>query len=250
MPTPEIAINTEAYSGPMELLVELIGKRKVFVNDISLAQVADDFIATLEDIEAFPVDTGSQFILIASTLVLIKSKSLLPHLQLTEDEQSDIHELEERLRLYTLYTNLASHIQERYGAEVSFPQACNVAIPVSERSVMPENVTPTSCLDALRNVVARTPTKHDIPQATVKKMVRLEDMIERLMQRVERDLRLSFAEFSGTSGGTREEQKHGVIVSFLAMLEIVRQGIVRVEQSQNFNDITLETDTITTPHYS
>ncbi|MEK7117749.1 MAG: segregation/condensation protein A, partial [Patescibacteria group bacterium] len=83
----DFKVKTGDFEGPLELLLELIEKRKLHINDVSLSQVADDFIAHIKSLEEFPMNDSADFILIASTLLLIKSKSLLPTLELTEDEK-------------------------------------------------------------------------------------------------------------------------------------------------------------------
>ena len=76
--TPDYQIKTEVFEGPLELLLDLVEKRKLFINEISLASVADDYITHLKTFEKMPVDFVSNFLIVASTLILIKSKSLLP----------------------------------------------------------------------------------------------------------------------------------------------------------------------------
>src|SRR4249920_742770 len=93
-------IKTEVFEGPLDLLLSLVEKRKLFINDISLAKVTDDFIAYIQKFDNMPMADSAQFILIASTLLLIKSKSLLPSLTLSEDEEEGIHDLETRLKIY------------------------------------------------------------------------------------------------------------------------------------------------------
>ncbi len=93
-------IKTTVFEGPLDLLLNLVEKRKLFISDVSLAQVTDDFIRHVQSVENFPIGESAQFILIAATLLLIKSKSLLPTLQLTTEETENIHDLETRLKLY------------------------------------------------------------------------------------------------------------------------------------------------------
>ncbi|HVT74797.1 MAG TPA: segregation/condensation protein A, partial [Candidatus Paceibacterota bacterium] len=93
-------VKQERFEGPLELLLDLIEKRKLFVNDVSLSKVADDYIGYVNNLGEFPVAEGAQFVLIASTLLLIKSKSLLPTLELTTDEQASIDDLNRRLKIY------------------------------------------------------------------------------------------------------------------------------------------------------
>ena len=71
-------VKTQSFEGPLDLLLDLIEKRKLFINDISLVKVTDDFIAHVRQFENLPMAESAHFILVASTLLLIKSKSLLP----------------------------------------------------------------------------------------------------------------------------------------------------------------------------
>ena len=82
--------------------MELIEKRKLLINDISLASVTDEYIARVNAMESLPVGETAEFISLAATLLLIKSRSLLPGLQLSEDESRDIKELQYRLAVYQL----------------------------------------------------------------------------------------------------------------------------------------------------
>ncbi|MDE2172553.1 MAG: segregation/condensation protein A, partial [Patescibacteria group bacterium] len=93
-------VKTQTFEGPLDLLLDLIEKRKFFISDISLAKVTDDFITHIKQFENMPMGESAHFILVASTLLLIKSKSLLPELALSVEEQGDIRDLETRLKIY------------------------------------------------------------------------------------------------------------------------------------------------------
>src|SRR5665647_135936 len=95
-----IAVKTPVYEGPLDLLLELIEKRKLLINDIALATVTEEYIARVNSMESLPVGETAEFVALAATLLLIKSRSLLPMLTLSEDETRDIKELEYRLALY------------------------------------------------------------------------------------------------------------------------------------------------------
>src|SRR5689334_22763292 len=116
-------VKTQAFEGPLDLLLDLIEKKKLFVNDISLAKVTDDFIEHVKQFENLPMGEAAHFILVASTLLLIKSKSLLPDLNLTEDEKGDIHDLEIRLKIYQRIKEAGKHVQALFGEEMIYPQS-------------------------------------------------------------------------------------------------------------------------------
>ena len=90
MHSAEFSIRTEVFEGPLDLLLTLIEKRKFLVNDISLAAVTDDFIKYMNMGEEVLLSERAHFVLTAATLLLIKSKSLLPTLELTEEEILDV----------------------------------------------------------------------------------------------------------------------------------------------------------------
>src|SRR3989344_2009841 len=100
-------VKTPVYEGPLDLLLELIEKRKILINDISLAGVADEYIARIKNMTELPVGETAEFIALASTLLLIKSRSPLPTLSLSEDEEHNIKELEYRLALYQIIKDAA-----------------------------------------------------------------------------------------------------------------------------------------------
>jgi segregation and condensation protein A len=232
------------FEGPLELLLDLIEKRKLHINDISLSQVADEFVAHIKSYEEFPIADSADFILIASTLLLIKSKSLLPNLQLTEDEEGNIEDLERRLALYKRFKDLAKHVDELYmKAPLYFAnesrQIYSVFSPTAE-------VTKENILSNIKNVLQNIAKPEKLATVVVQKVISLEKMIENLTERVNKSLKMSFREFSKFG----KTDKVNVIVSFLAMLELVKQGVVRVSQSEHYDDIEIETEKVSTPQYS
>ena len=236
-------VKTHIFEGPLDTLLSLIEKRKLFINDISLAQVADDFIAYVRGLENFPISESAHFVLIASTLVLIKSKSLLPTLTLTEEEQSSIEDLEKRLAEYQKYKNLSRHLKERFGIHTEY-----LRLPSKEKIIVftPDQNTSTSRIfETIQSVISAIPKKEFVQKAIVQKVISLEEMIESLTARIQTSMKMSFKDFSGMG----KVEKVNVIVSFLAMLELVKQGIIKVRQDKDFHDIEIETQSVGVPHY-
>ena len=235
MQDTSFAIKTEAFEGPLDLLLHLIEKRKLFINDISLAQVTDDFISYIQNHENLPMGETAQFIVVASTLLLIKSKSLLPILELTEEEEGDIANLESRLKEYKKIQELSIHLKERFGKEIIFTKQGKFFEPVFSPT---KEINLKSIMESIQNLVTTFPAAKKLPQTVVKKVMSLEDMIERLIGRVQKSITMSFKEFSG---GQENGKKDNIIVSFLAVLELVKRGMLEAEQSESFSDIELQT---------
>ena len=239
--TQKYQVKTAVFEGPLEVLLNLIEDRKLFINEISLAQVTDDYISYIKELGAGNLSNVSDvtgFIIIAATLILIKSKSLLPNLDLTDQEKGDIKNLEERLRLYELFTRLGGNIKNTFGKKIIFAplerkQAVLVFLPDSQ-------ITPESMMTFAREVLGGMPKKVFLPEAEVKKVISIEEMIDKLSQRIQTAMKINFSEFSGKKNGphTREE-KVTVIVGFLAMLELVRNGILEAVQHENSGEIEI-----------
>ena len=88
--TQGFTIRAGSFEGPFELIIELIDRRKLSVNELSLTQITDDYISFVRGHEAFPMEDAAQFIGVAATLLLIKSKSLIPEPELSTEEEEDV----------------------------------------------------------------------------------------------------------------------------------------------------------------
>ena len=240
-------VKTPVFEGPLELLLELVTERKLFVNDVSLSEVADDFIRYIETHEEFPISESAEFIVVASTLMLIKSRSLLPSFKLTEEEEESIHYLEDRLALYARTKELAAGLGKLFGKNIIFEK-----LPQKNAVVVfsPDSKTDTTnLLAALEVVIESLPKETVLPKVLVKKVISLEEMIEKLATRISQASKLSFKDFHGVNGKLTYEKKVSIIVGFLAMLELVKRGAIRVAQDARGN-IDIETEELATPNYS
>ncbi len=249
----------EAFSGPLDLLLNLIEKRKLFINDISLSKVTDDYLVHIKQFGDFPMADASDFIVIASTLILIKSKSLLPELPLTLEEQESIVDLEERLKLYQQAKALSIHIQKLFGKKPLFSKRYVRGSATIKVFAPAKDITLQNLADGITRILNSVPKKEDLPKISVKRVKSLEEVIVDLTIRIQKAISMSFKDFTkqaikdlGESKRDKEHLKHEkvtVIVSFLAMLELVKQGMIEAKQQGDFGDILLENQHVGTPHY-
>jgi segregation and condensation protein A len=241
-PITGFSIKTDSYEGPFETLLDLIESRKLLVNDLALASITEDFVAHVRSQATFPVEETANFIQIAATLILIKSKSLIPDLALTEEETADVEDLKRRLVAYEKVREAARELSRIFGK--------TVLLPAGERS--PEvtfapsrDFSKEALAEAFARVLAAREVVEELPEARVKPLVTIEEMMDRLGKRVQSAMTLSFKEFSG---GIKEKVE--VIVSFLALLELVKQGAIAAEQYDLHGDIRLRnTASDAVPHY-
>lgn len=233
-----LSVKTPVYEGPLEVLLELIEKRKLLINDISLASVTDEYIAQVNSMPQLPVGETAEFIALAATLLLIKSRSLLPSLDLSDEESRDIKELEYRLALYQIIRE-ASVGLGRLSRSMLYEGRPQELEPLY---IADPTATPQSLRAAAQILIDGFPSTLALPKVEVKKIISLEAMIDRMAARISQAFKMNFKEFS-------KGERQTVIVSFLALLELIKQGIIRAEQDSHFGDITLESESVSTPNY-
>jgi segregation and condensation protein A len=237
---PAFTVKTAAFDGPLDMLLTLIEDRKMLISDISLAQVADDFLAYISGQQSYPLSDTAQFLVVAATLLLIKSRALLPVLELTADEEGDIKDLERRLALLSIFRTASQQFDTQH------PQFLAPGVTVRDPLfVPPPDVSLVSLEHAIRDVLAAAPRQAERIEVSVDPVISLDEMIDRLTTRVQRAIKLSFSEFTQGAANSMD-----VVVSFLAMLELVKRGCASVEQGAHFDEITIEyTGTIDAPRY-
>jgi len=230
-------IKTGNFEGPFGLLLDLVEKRKLFINDVSLALVTEDYLKYMKGLgeEGSRLEEISSFVVVAATLILIKSKSLLPGLELSTEEESNISSLEERLRLYEQFRLLGNNIRSNFGKKIIFaPEERKMDILIF---LPDERITGKEMMTLAQGVLQAMPTKEKLPEVPLRKVVTIEEMIGRLTERIEKAMELSFKNF--VPRGANRAEKIEVIVGFLAMLELVRQGILEARQENDFEDIMI-----------
>lgn len=237
--TISYTVKSENFEGPLDLLLNLVEKRKLFINEVSLGTVTDEYLTYARGLQNQDLSELTSFLSIAATLILIKSRSLLPGFIVTEEEEKDIKDLESRLSLYALIRTISTDLSVQYGKTI-------IHLP-PERTIELKVFAPDPALSvavlhgAVRDVLGRVPKEVVLPEVRVRKVISIDDMITKLSERIAQAASVSFRSWQETmdSGTTREEKKGNVIVSFLAMLELVRQGFMDAIQNTEFEDIAL-----------
>jgi len=233
-------VRSDTFQGPLEMLLNLIEERKLAISQISLAEVCDSYLAYVEKLPELPLKETSQFILVASTLLLIKSRSLLPTLDLSEDERESVTDLERRLARYALVRKSAKLLKKEWGRT---PLVLAMRAPVRESVFAPGEATTNTITNSVRRLMNLLPKPEKMAQAMVAPVLALEDVVSGLKKRLTSAFKARFSEL------TRNKSKHDVIVYFLATLELVRSGSISVTQEKLFEDIVLATEGTELPQY-
>lgn len=230
----EFAVKTPVFEGPLDLLIELVEKRKLLINDISLAEVTDEYMQRVSEMQQLSLPNTAQFISLAATLLLIKSKSLLPVLELTEKEEETIENLEERLKLYQIYRNAGKTLQSQFGKQIMFER--EFVTPTDPLFITDKFTTQDELASALYRALQNLPQEEaKKPKVQVRQVISLEEMINKLHTRIRREMKLKFSQLM-----QEEKERKTLIVGFLAVLESVKQGSILAEQAVRFEDIEIE----------
>ena len=220
------------FEGPLDLLLDMIEARKLSISSVSLSAITDDYIKHIKTLTDFPLAEVSNFLVVASTLMLIKSRSLLPSLELEKEEEQDIRDLEERLKLLARIRELSKNIKSGW---VKHPMFSRDPIAGYEFGfIEPKEVTAESLYKSLENLIKSFPKIVKLQQKTLETVISIEEKMIELVSRLTAKIKSSFRDIVGSKNKTE------VIVGFLAVLELVKQGALLVKQDERFGNIEIE----------
>ena len=226
-------VQLEKFEGPLDLLLKLIEEQKLDITRLNIAKVADDYLEYIRGNESIDLENLAEFVSIASRIILIKSQSILPTIEITPDEEKEIVDLEERLKEYRLFRAASEKIGEMRGKK-RFLFSRDYLLGVSAIFSPPKSLNVFDLKKAFSAVVAGIILPEKLPEESVQRIITLEEKIDELKDSLQKRVETSFRELSGSA-----KDKIDVIVAFLAMLEMVKQRIIEVEQNSLFDDIKI-----------
>lgn len=221
------------FEGPLDLLLDLIEEEKLEITDISIAQVADQFLEYLEGNKDISPESLADFLLVAGKLILIKSKAILPLLELEKEEEVDIEKLKWQLREYQKFKEISREIKKLENRRKMFFSRDSY-LGVKTIFCPPENLSSQDIMNVFENVLNKLPKFEKLAQETIKKVISIRDKIEQLKQNLAYRIEMTFRE--ATAGFANKAE---VIVTFLAILELVRKEVVVIEQMEMFGEIRI-----------
>jgi len=231
--TQQYHISTPVYQGPLDLLLQLIERAELDITKIALAQITDQYLAYLHTLEEQAPEEVSAFLVIAAKLVQIKSEALLPRPPVREEGEEDPGEaLVRQLREYRRFKRAAARLAERQAAGLySFVRL--TAPPPAMPPSPPEGLTLNDLLLAARQAFQmrpRTPLKRVItpPRITIRE--KISTIIRTLADR-------GRATFSALLG--KRPSRLETVVTFLALLELMKQRLVQAQQEDLFGEIEI-----------
>ncbi|MGM0499429.1 MAG: segregation and condensation protein A [Bacillota bacterium] len=229
------------FEGPLELLYQLVKKNEINISELSLAKITDQYLDYLDQMREFDIDLASEFLIIAAELIEIKIKALLPAEAEAEERESE-HELITRLREYELFKNIAELLKEweaeagnRYQAQVDLeelmPDLLQVDLEISASE--------------LHQLVVKAITAEKEEETEILKNPKLEYLKEEefnignKIRDILKDIRQFNQEISFFKLIKEENNQLEIVVSLLALLELMKRKRIKVIQDSNFSDIRI-----------
>jgi segregation and condensation protein A len=228
-------VSVDVFDGPLDLLLNLVREQQLDIATVPLALVADQYFAYISAMEAIDVEVAADYLVIASTLVFLKSKALLPPIPKEfedngeESAESVEQRLRERLIAYSKYRDASRDLLARALEAASFytrAEGGDSSSEFTQRYKIDVAKLARALESALRTAKPEVRT-------IVRERVSLIEQMDLVVKTMRRDGQASF--FALVAGGDR----FVIIVTFLAVLELVRRGRILVSQGDAFNDITL-----------
>ncbi|SKA82261.1 condensin subunit ScpA [Caloramator quimbayensis] len=238
-----INIKLEMFEGPLDLLLHLIKKSEVDIYDIPIAEITEQYISYLKAMEELDLEIASEFLVMASTLLEIKSKMLLPKVNISDNEESaDIDprkELVEKLVEYKKYKEFAERLKEFEKCGAIFFKSPEIIDDIENKDVYFKNITVENLMTAYKRVIKtyenRFNKRSEIPKDIDYDEFRIEDKMDYIKNMVYKYKRVSFEKFFENA-----KSKLEIVVTFLAMLELIKLRFITAIQYKNFEEIIIE----------
>ena len=217
---------------------KLIEKEKLSITELSLAHVANQYLEYIRQEEGIKLEHLAEFLAVAAKLILIKSRALLPMLEFTEEEEEEIKDLAQQLAEYKKFKEASLVLGNMSEAgKISYNRPNFVGVQTI--FYPPEDINIYDFRKYFQLVLQEIPIIEKLDEETVREVITLEEKINDLQNTLRQRVEMSFAEL--TQGAV---DKIDVILSFLAMLEMVKQRIIDVEQGELFQEIRLKHKTV------
>ncbi len=227
-------IKIQQFEGPLDLLLSLIEDQQLDITQISLATVTEQFLKYVKELTELDPTSLADFLSIAARLLVIKSKAILPTLEIEEAEEETGEDLAAKLVLYRQFKEVAKHLKK---LDMQGQQSFTRETVFSQRvSFFPDpEVSPDALRDSVLKVLQGLKELDNLPKAQIREAISIQEKIDSLQIMLSRQIETKLSDVLKTA-----KNKPEVIITFLALLELIKQRIFIVEQTELFTEITIK----------
>ncbi|MDD3711453.1 MAG: segregation/condensation protein A [Patescibacteria group bacterium] len=234
-----INVNIDKFQGPLSLLLQIIEREELDITSVNLAKIADEYLEHVKSSNNILPEAMADFLLLATKLLYIKSKALLPYL-FSEEDQVELEDLENKLKMYKEFIELSSKIQKIIGRhKFSFFRA----LPKSgkRRDILgasffpPQNVNPSILQDEFLKVLQKIEIwEEKLEKKIISAEISIDERITFIKEIIAQKIKINFTKIIQEASSRLE-----IIVNFLAVLELAKQREIIFDQDDLFGEIFL-----------
>lgn len=225
------------FEGPLELLLTLITNSKLNINEISLAEITDEYLEYIDNNENLSIDEIADFLVIAAKLLYIKSKLILPEAMSFVDDE-DSADLEKQLKIYKEYYEARKIIKKIINQENFTYSRTSPLIKIKAKFRPPQKIKADDLKISFEKLINSVKPINEKPdEKTIDKTINIREKINHIKNLISNCTNLDFSELI-----QNKENKTEIIVCFLAMLELIKQKTINVNQNSMFKKITINTN--------
>jgi len=226
----------DKFEGSLGLLLQLIEQEEMDITEICLAKITNQYIDYIRSLQEIEPEGMADFLVVASKLLLIKSKALLPFLK--SEAEEEIKEFEDQLRMYKEFLDATKQLEAIIGRKkFSFAREFNRAQVLANANIFspPKNLTAKDLFSLINEIIGNIKLPELLEEKNLERTIKIEDKILAIQQVLLENIKVSF--HNHILAG--EQNKTDIIVSFLALLELIKQKNVMVAQAGLFAEIEI-----------
>ena len=234
-------INIDKFQGPLSLLLKIIEKEELDITSINLAKIADEYLDYIKKSADILPESMADFLLMATKLLYIKSKALLPFL-FSDEDKAEVEDLEQKLKMYKDFVDLSIKVQKIIGKKkFSFfrqlPKNNKRYLPLVESFFPPKNIKAETLQKEFAKVLSRVEflVEKKLEHRTITAEINIEERIISIKNMVAEQIKINFSRILKESNSKVE-----IIVNFLAVLELAKQKELIFDQTDLFGEIFVE----------
>ena len=237
--TNKYAIKIDNFEGPLDLLCHLIDKNKMSINDINLTEITDQYVEYINKMEEMNLEVTSEFIIMASTLIYLKSKSLLPK-EVDDEEEISEEELLRRIVEYKRYKEITKTLREMYdkNAVRFYKSPDEIKLP---KQKLERNYDKQEIINAYTNIIRVNKEKVNENASNIEKIAitdkyTVASKVKEILKQLINKPKFVFNKVFSLQRCETEE----LVTAFSGLLELSRRNKVKTEQDRLFGDISVE----------
>lgn len=220
----------EQFEGPLDLLLGLIQEEKLNISELSLSKVTEQYLLYIEQSTTIPTDELADFLLVAARLILMKARKLIPDLS---PEEADGQSLEDQLRLYRAFVAASKQVTAHWIS----PNHAVFRLEPPRRPTSftpPQNLALATLSEAMVQLVNRLKPRDPLPKVAIDRGISIRDKIAHIRQLLSGKGHASFNDLLSNMGNRTD-----VIVSFLALLDLMKDNFLQLKQKAAFGEIVV-----------